>query len=82
MCGVGGGGKTLFGEQRRESFKEALLVLFDRQQVIAALLVKNLLGRLHLRMRRIGQHDFIDHVQLGQLLARGRDFIAACLDFG
>ena len=82
MCGVGGGGKTLFGKQRRESFKEARLVLFDRQQVIAALLIKNLLGRRHLRMRGIGQHDFIDDVQLGQLRARGRDFIAAFLDFG
>ena len=82
MCGVGGGGKTLFGAQRRERFKETLLVLFDRQQVIAALLIKNLLYRRYLRMRRIGQHDFIDHVQLGQLLARGGDFIAACLDFG
>src|ERR1017187_5497086 len=80
--GVGGGGKTLFGEQRRERFKEALLILFDRQQVIAALLVKNLLGRLHLRMRRIRQHDFTHDVQIGQLLACGRDFIAAFLDFG
>jgi len=43
VCGVGGGGKTLFGEQRRERFKETLLVLFDRQQVIATLLIKNLL---------------------------------------
>src|ERR1017187_1057352 len=82
VCGVGGGGKTLFGKQRRESFKEARLVLFDRQQVIAALLIKNLLGRRHLRMRGIGQHDFIDDVQLGQLRARGRDFVAAFLDFG
>jgi hypothetical protein len=47
--GVRGGlrGKTLFGERRRERFKEALLVLLDRQQVIAALIIKNLLGRLH-----------------------------------
>ena len=58
------------------------MVLFDRQQVIAALRIKNLLYRRHLRMRRIGQHDFIDDVQLGQLLARGGDFIAAFLDFG
>ena len=47
MCGVGGGGKTLFGEQRRERFKETLLVLFDRQQVIATLLIKNLFYRFH-----------------------------------
>ena len=81
MCGVGGGGKTLFGEQRRERFKETLLVLFDRQQVIATLLIKNLLYRRHLSMGRIGQHDFTDDVQLGQLRARGWDFIAAFLDF-
>ena len=80
MGGVGGGGKTLFGEQRGESFKKALLVLLDRQQVIAALLVKNLLYRFHLSMGRIGQHDLIDDVQLGQLRARGRDLIAAFLD--
>src|SRR5450756_1402745 len=64
VCGVGGGGKTLFGEQRRERVKEALLVLFDRQQVIAALLIKNLLYRRHLSMRRIGQHDLTDDIQL------------------
>ena len=58
------------------------MVLFDRQQVLPALLIKNLSRRLHLRVRRIGEHDFIDNVQLGQLLARGRDFIAACLDPG
>ena len=81
MCGVGGGGKTLFGAQRRERFKETLLVLFDRQQVIAALLIKNLLYRRHLSMGRIGQHEFTHDIQLGQLLARGWDFIAAFLDF-
>ena len=80
MPGVCGGGKTLFGEQRRERFKETLLVLFDRQQVLPALLIKNLSRRLHLRVRRIGKHDFADDIQLGQLRARGGDFIAAFLD--
>ena len=51
-------------------------------ELLPALRIKNLLRRLHLRMRRIGQHDFIDDVHLGQLLARGRDFIAAFLDPG
>ena len=50
--GVGGRGgrrgKTLFGEPRRESFKETLLVLFDQQQEIATLLIKYLLDRRHL----------------------------------
>ena len=79
--GVGRGGKTLFGaEPRGERFKENLLILFDRQQVLAALFVENLLYRLHLGVGRIGQHEFTDHVQLGQQLARGRDFIAAFLD--
>jgi hypothetical protein len=82
VWGVGGGGKTLFGEQRFQCFKKALLVLFDRQHVLAALFIKNLPGRLHLSMRRIGQHDFIDDVHFGQLHARGRDFIAAFLDPG
>ena len=81
MPGVGGGGKTLFGEQRRERFKETLLVLFDRQQVIATVLIKNLLYRRHRSMGRIGQHEFTHDIQLGQLLARGWDFIAAFLDF-
>jgi hypothetical protein len=43
------------------------------------LLIKNLLYRLHLSMRRIGQHDLIDDIQLSQLFARSRDFIAAGL---
>ena len=78
---MGGGGKTLFGEQCRERFKETFLVLFDRQQVIATLLIKNLLYRRHLSMGRIGQHEFTHDIQFGQLLARGWDFIAAFLDF-
>ena len=72
----------LFGEPRLQRFEKTLLVLFDRPQVLPALRLKNLLRRLHLRMRRIGQHDFIDEVHLGQLLARGRDFMAAFLDPG
>ena len=58
------------------------MVLFDRQQILPALLIKNLSCGLHLSVRRIGQHDFIDDVQLGQLLGRGWDFIAAFLDLG
>jgi len=78
--GVGRGGKTLFGEQRGESFKKALLIFLNAQQVIAALLIKDLAHGFHLRVGGIGQHDFIDHVEFDQLLARGRDLIAAFLD--
>lgn len=77
MRGVGRGGKGLFGEQRRERLAEILLVLFDRQQVLAALVIEDLAGRRHLRMRGIGQHDLPHDVQLGQLRACRRDFIAA-----
>jgi hypothetical protein len=51
------------GEQRLHRLEKALLVPFDRQQVLPALFIKNLLRGLHLSMRRIGQHDFIDDVQ-------------------
>ena len=57
VCAVGGGGKTLWGEQRFEGFKEVFLVLFDRHEVIAALLVEDLARMGHLRMGRIAQHD-------------------------
>ena len=80
MRRVGRGGKTLLGEQRVESFKKGLLIFLNRQQEIAALVVKGLAHGLHLGMGGIGQHDFIHHVEFGQLLARGRDFIAAFLN--
>ena len=80
MLGVGGGGKTLFGEQRLERFEETFLILFDRQQIIAALFIKDLAHGRHLRVRGIGQHHFADDVQLGQLVARGGDFIAGWRD--
>ena len=79
---VGRGGKTLFGQQRGESFKEGLLIFLNRQQVIGALLIENLLHGLHLRVGGMGQHDLAHHVQLGQLRARGRDLMAAFLDHG
>ena len=82
MRGVGRGGKTLFGEQRGQRGEEFLLISFDRQQVIAALLVEDLPRVRHLGVGGIGQHDFADQVQLGQLLPARRDFIAAFLDFG
>jgi hypothetical protein len=72
----------MFGEHRFKRFEKALLVLFDRQHVLPALFIKDLPGRLHLSVRRIGQHDFTDDVQFGQLLARRWDFIAAFLDPG
>ena len=80
MRAVGRGGKTLFGEQRGKSLIEFLLILFDRQEVIAALLIKNLPCRFDLRVGGVRQDYFTHHVQLGQLLARRRNFIAARLD--
>jgi len=80
--GVGRGGKALLGQQRGEGFKESLLIFLNGQQVIGALLIKNLFSGLHLGVGGIGQHDLIDHVEFGQLRARGRDFMAAFLDHG
>lgn len=56
------------------------MILLYRQQVIAALLIQGLAHRLDLRMGRIGQHDFADHVEFGQLLPCGWDFVAALFD--
>jgi hypothetical protein len=53
------------------------LVLLDRHEVIAALLVEDLARRGYLSVGRITQDDFAHQVQLGQLLAPGGDFIAA-----
>ena len=80
MRAVGRGGKGLLGQQRRESFNQFLLVAFDGQQVIAAAFKEDLLHGLDLGVRGVGQHNFIHHVQLGQLLARRRDFVAAGFD--
>ena len=74
---MGGGGKTLLGEQRFQRFKELLLVLLYGHQVIAALLIEDLACMRHLGMSRIAEHDLAHQVQLGQLLAPGRDFITA-----
>ena len=76
MRGVGRGGKTLFGQQRLERGKEAFLILFNGQQVVGPLAIKNLLGRRHLSMRRIGHHDLTDHVQFGHPPRNSTKFFA------
>ena len=76
MRGVGRGGKTLLGQQRGQGFHQFFLIAFDRQEVVAPLGVKNLPHGLDLRVSRVRQHDFPHHVQLRQLCARRRNFIA------
>ena len=76
MRGVGRGGKTLFGQQRFEGLEERFLVLFDRQHIVAALLVEDLLYRLHLGVCGIGQHGFPYDLHFGQLFARGGNLVA------
>lgn len=52
------------------------MVLFDRQEVVAPLVVENLLGLRHLGVGRIGQHDLVHQIQLRQLLPARGDFVA------
>jgi len=52
------------------------LVALDCQQIVPPLLVEDLLGRLHLRVQGIGQHDLAHQILLAEQLARGRDFVA------
>jgi hypothetical protein len=77
---VGAGGKTLRGQQRFQVFEEVFLIFFDRQQIVSAAFINDLLHRFHLGVGGIGQHDFIHQVQLGQLLAPRWDFITALFD--
>jgi hypothetical protein len=53
------------------------LVLFDRQEVLASLVIEDLFGLRHLGVGRVGQHDLVHQIQLGQLLAARGDFVAA-----
>ena len=77
MRGVGRGGKRLVGTERFQRGKEVLLVLFDRQEVLAALVVEDLFGVRHLGVGGVGHDDLVHQVQLGQLLAARGDFVAA-----
>lgn len=63
-------------EQALQSFLEVGLVGLDRQEVMASLLIKDLLGGLHLRVHGIGQHDLAAQLQAPQQLAGGRNLIA------
>ena len=73
---MGRGGKSLFHKQGFEGFLERRLVALDREQIVAPLLIKNLLGRFGLRVQRIAQHDLAQQILLAQQLAPGRDFVA------
>ena len=57
-----------------------LLVFFDRQRVIAPALEEDLLHRLDLRMKRVGQGRFVDEFQVAQQFSGGGDFVAAGFD--
>lgn len=80
MRAVGRGGKGLLGQQRRENFNNFLLVAFDGQQVVATAFKEDLSHGLDLGMRGVGQHNFIHHFLLSQLLVRRRDLVAGSFD--
>ena len=50
---MAGGGKSLFFEQVLQGRLEGRLVALDRHEVIAPLFKEDLLGRLHLGVRRV-----------------------------
>ena len=64
------------GEPAFKGFLEGQLVAFDREQVVAALVVENLPRGVRLGVERVGQHEFARQIQLLQQPARGRDFVA------
>ena len=76
---MGGGGKSLFGEQAFEGLLDGPLVAFDREQIVASLLVEDLPGGFILRVERVGQHDLADQIQVAQQPAPRRDFVARSL---
>jgi hypothetical protein len=55
------------------------LVGLDRQQIVPALLVEDLLGRFHLGVQGVAQHGLAHQILLAQELARGGDFVALAL---
>ena len=55
---------------------ESLLVGLDRHEVIAPVFEEDLLGGLHLGVRRVGQNDLACHLQATEQLARGGDLVA------
>jgi hypothetical protein len=52
------------------------LVGLDCQQIVAALLVDDLLGGLVLRVQRIGEDGFVHQIERAQQLASGGNFVA------
>jgi hypothetical protein len=54
---------------------EGFLVGLDREQIVAALLVEDLLGGLLLRVQGIGDHGFVHQILRAQQLTRGGDLI-------
>jgi hypothetical protein len=54
---------------------ERFLVGLDREQIVTALLVEDLLGRLVLRVQGIGDHGFVDQILRTQQLTRCGDLI-------
>lgn len=55
---------------------EGRLVALDREQIVAPLLIEDLLRRFILRVEGVGHHDLADQIQWAQQLAPGRDFVA------
>ena len=63
---MGRGGKILFGKQAFEGFLDGQLVALDREQIVATLLIEDLLRRFNLRVEGIGQHDLAEQILLAQ----------------
>src|SRR5882672_4946086 len=73
---VGRGGKRLRLQLFLQCFVEGLLILFDREDVIASPLKNDLLCRHILRVQRIHDHQLALHVLAIQECLRRRDLIA------
>ena len=73
---MGRGGKGLFDEQLFQCLLDGRLVALDRQEVVCALLVEDLLRGFILGVQGIGQHDLSQEILLQQQLASGRNFVA------
>src|SRR5438128_11229362 len=68
---VGRGGKFPRRQKCRQGLNQFLLVLLDRQRVIAPALEENLLGRFDLSVKRVGQRRPVDQWHFGQHLPGG-----------
>lgn len=72
---VGGGGKTLFGEQFFEGFVKSRLIAFDGHEVISPTFKEDLLRGLMVGVEGVGQDDFAHQILRLQKQSGGGDLI-------